>query len=65
MNKSMYVLSLVTSVFIPLTFFTSIFSVNIGGLPGLENSFAFWSMTIAMFVMAGAQVLLFKKKKLF
>jgi len=65
MNKSMYVLSLVTSVFIPLTFFTSIFSVNIGGLPGLENSSAFWLMTIAMFVMAGAQVLLFKKKKLF
>lgn len=65
MNKSMYVLSLVTSVFIPLTFFTSIFSVNIGGLPGLENNFAFWSMTIAMFLMAVAQVLIFKKKKLF
>ncbi len=65
LNKSMYVLSLVSSVFIPLTFFTSIFSVNIGGLPGVGKDFAFWSMMITMFVVAVLQVLLFKKKKLF
>jgi len=65
LNGSMYVLSLVSSIFIPLTFFTSIFSVNIGGLPGLNNDSAFWSMIIAMFLMAALQILLFKKKKFF
>lgn len=65
LNRSMYILSLVSSVFIPLTFFTSIFSVNIGGLPGLEKESAFWLMMISMFFMAAAQVFLFKKKKLF
>ncbi len=65
LNRSMYILSLVSSVFIPLTFFTSIFSVNIGGLPGLDKESAFWLMMVSMFFMAAAQVLLFKRKKLF
>lgn len=65
LNKSMYVLSLVSSIFIPLTFFTSIFSVNIGGLPGLDNDSAFWLMIIAMVLMAALQILSFKKNKFF
>ena len=65
LNKSMYSLSLVASIFIPLTFFTSIFSVNIGGLPGLERNDAFMWMMIAMVAMILLQVVFFKKKKLF
>jgi zinc transporter len=65
LNKSMYSLSLVASLFIPLTFFTSIFSVNIAGLPGTENSSAFFWMMSAMMIMVAVQVFLFKRSKLF
>lgn len=65
LNKSMYNLSLVASIFIPLTFFTSIFSVNIGGLPGISNNNAFIYMIVAMLIMTGLQIILFKKKDLF
>ena len=65
LNKTMYIVSLVTSIFIPLTFFTSIFSVNIGGLPGVDNFSAFGWMMIVMLMMATLQLLLFKQKKLF
>lgn len=65
LNKSMYSLSLVASIFIPLTFFTSIFSVNIGGLPGLNDSSSFWLMIFAMLLMVVGQVIFFKKKNLF
>lgn len=65
LNRSMYVLSLVSSIFIPLTFFTSIFSVNIGGLPGLGDDMAFCWMIIVMFLVAALQIMLFKKKQFF
>lgn len=65
LNKSMYSLSLVASIFIPLTFFTSIFSVNIGGLPGLGKAEAFGFMMMAMAIMTLIQLILFKKKNLF
>jgi zinc transporter len=65
LNKSMYSLSLVASIFIPLTFFTSIFSVNIGGLPGLDSDNAFfWMMTTMAAIILG-QILIFKRKDLF
>lgn len=65
LNKSMYSLSLVASVFIPLTFFTSIFSVNIGGLPGIGIGSAFLWMMISMAIIAVLQIIFFKRKKLF
>lgn len=64
-SRSMYILSLVSSIFIPLTFFTSIFSVNIGGLPGLDGNLSFWWMMITMFILAVFQVIIFKRKRFF
>jgi zinc transporter len=65
LNKSMYSLSLVASIFIPLTFFTSIFSVNIGGLPGLDSNNAFFWMMATMAAIIMGQILIFKRKNLF
>jgi zinc transporter len=62
MNKTMYILSLIASLFIPLTFFTSIFSVNIAGLPGLKDDSAFMWMVFTTAVIALFQLILFKKK---
>ena len=65
LNKSMYGLSLVASIFIPLTFFTSIFSVNIGGLPGLNNNDAFMWMIFATAFLTLLQLIIFKYKQMF
>lgn len=37
----MYVLSLVTAIFLPLSFLTGVFGMNVGGLPGLDTPEAF------------------------
>ena len=54
-NSRMYVLSVVAAIFLPLTFATGLFGMNLGGLPGLESPLGF---TIATAVMGGLGVLL-------
>ncbi len=46
-NRNLYVLSIVTTVFLPITLITGIFGMNVGGLPWTENSLGFlWSMSL-------------------
>jgi zinc transporter len=52
-NSRMYVLSIVAVVFLPITFVTGLFGMNVAGLPGTESSAAFW---IVAAVMAGASI---------
>jgi zinc transporter len=51
----MYVLSLVTAIFLPLSFLTGVFGMNVGGLPGVDNPEAF---SVLSFSMLGLVVLL-------
>ncbi|MEM7099997.1 MAG: zinc transporter ZntB [Pseudomonadota bacterium] len=51
-NQRMYVLSLVTAVFLPLSFLTGVFGMNVAGLPGTEDSRAFVFLATAMTVIA-------------
>ena len=44
----MYVLSLVTAIFLPLSFLTGVFGMNVGGLPGIDNPHAFNVLTFSM-----------------
>ncbi|MFT6896399.1 MAG: zinc transporter [Paraglaciecola sp.] len=48
----LYVLSLVTAIFLPLSFLTGIFGMNVGGLPGVDNPQAFNQLAIGMLVLA-------------
>lgn len=61
-NARMYVLSVVAAIFLPLTFITGLLGMNVGGLPGLENSAGFtWS--IIVMIVAGAGLLAFFRWK--
>lgn len=40
-NRRMYVLALVSGVFLPLGFLTGLLGVNLGGIPGADNPHAF------------------------
>jgi zinc transporter len=65
LNKSMYKLSLITAVFMPLTFVTGLLGMNVGGIPGSQNSFAFYIWSGLMIVVTLFHVLSFKKKDWF
>jgi zinc transporter len=41
MNKKMYVLSIISVIFLPLTFLTGLLGINVGGIPGAQNENAF------------------------
>jgi zinc transporter len=64
-NKNMYVLSVIASIFLPLTFLTGMFGMNVGGIPGNVYPDAFYIVAGSMIAVAGLQILLFKKKKWF
>lgn len=42
MNERMYVMSIVAALFLPLGFFTGLMGINVGGMPGVDNDWAFW-----------------------
>ena len=48
----MYVLSLVTAIFLPLSFLTGIFGMNVAGLPGTESPNAFTILAFSMVAIA-------------
>lgn len=52
LNKSIYKLSLITVIFMPLTFITGLFGMNIGGIPGSEDPAAFYISVFAMLLLA-------------
>ena len=65
MNKNMYVLSVIAAIFLPLGFFTGLMGINIGGMPGVDNPYAFWIFAGMLVAVVTLQILLFKKLKWF
>lgn len=51
LNRHMYLLSLISAVFLPLGFFTGLFGINVAGVPGTETPGAFWVFSSAMLVL--------------
>lgn len=55
-NARMYVLSIVAAIFLPLSFLTGVFGMNVAGLPGLNYPLAFIYLTIGMGIVAAALI---------
>ena len=64
-NSRLYLLSIVSAIFLPLTFLSGLLGMNVGGLPGLESSVAFWFVSGFCFVTTIFLLLFFKKSKWF
>ena len=62
-NARMFVLSIVAAIFLPLSFLTGVFGMNVAGLPGLEQPNAFNILTGSMLVLAIALVAYMRWKK--
>lgn len=65
LNQRMYVLSIVAAIFLPLGFFTGLFGINIGGMPGTDHPGAFWIFSGLLLMAVVIQLLYFRWKKWF
>ncbi len=63
MNKAMYTLSIVAAIFLPLGLFTGLLGINVGGIPGTDNPWAFTVVVLGMTALALGLVVLFRKIK--
>jgi len=60
-NEIMKILTLVSTVLLPLTFITGLYGMNIG-LPLESNPNAFFVVLGAMIIIVGAMIIYFKRK---
>lgn len=65
LNTSMYKLSLITVIFMPLTFVTGLFGMNVGGIPGSDSPVAFYICSLVMLSVIILHIIFFKKKDKF
>jgi len=63
MNKTMYVLTMVASFVMPLSFVTGLLGVNVGGIPGASWDWSFPIVIAMLVVIVVVQVYIFKRLK--
>jgi zinc transporter len=63
LNRRMFLLSVVTVVFLPLGFLTGLFGINVGGIPGAQSSWGFAGFCIGVGAVGAGIVLLFKRNR--
>lgn len=64
-NRTILLLSLVSAVFLPITFFTGLLGANVGGIPLAESRWGFWVICGLIAVLVGLEVWIIKRMKLF
>ncbi|MFT5048566.1 MAG: zinc transporter [Porticoccaceae bacterium] len=63
MNARLFVLAIISAIFLPLGFVTGLFGVNVGGMPGVEHPSAFAFLCLFMAIFSVAIVVIFRWKK--
>lgn len=63
MNEIMKVLTVIGTIFIPLTFITGLYGMNFEFMPELEHPFGYPAALLLMLLMAVVMLIYFKKKK--
>lgn len=62
-NHTMYILSIVAAIFLPLGFLTGLLGINVGGMPGVESPLAFWITVVLLVGVCGLQLYIFRRLK--
>lgn len=63
MNRVMYMFAIITGFFLPLSFFTGLLGINLGGIPASDNPYGFLEFCIFLVVVGGFQWWLFRRLK--
>ncbi|MCA8979241.1 MAG: zinc transporter ZntB [Planctomycetes bacterium] len=64
MNRIMYVLSVVSGIFLPLGLLTGLLGINVGGMPGVDNDHAFAIVCAVLVALFVAAVWIFRRLRL-
>ncbi|MEX0331171.1 MAG: zinc transporter ZntB [Puniceicoccaceae bacterium] len=65
MNRTMFLLSIVAGIFLPLGFVTGLLGINVGGMPGVDNPYAFGIVCLLLIAMGLFGVWIFRRMRLF
>jgi zinc transporter len=61
MNRTMYLLTLVATVLLPPSLITGLLGINVGGMPGAEQPWAFWAVIVLLLVLAGVEIVVLRR----
>ncbi len=64
-NSRLYLLAIVSVIFLPLTFVSGLFGMNVGGLPGTEDPVAFTYVVVFSVLVTVGLLIWFKKSRWF
>lgn len=64
-NRGIYFISIMSSIFLPLTFLTGLMGANIGGIPGNMNPNAFWELLALCLFVGFLQTIIFRWLRFF
>ncbi len=62
LNSRMYTLSLVTTIFLPLSFLTGLLGINVGGIPGADSPWGFGVVGLVVLAIILGQIFYFRKR---
>lgn len=62
-DRTNYLLTIVAAIFLPLGFLTGLLGINVGGMPGVADSHAFWIVVALCCLIFAAQVVFFWRWK--
>lgn len=65
LNTRMYVLSIVAGVFLPLTFLTGLFGINVGGIPLADSPSGFLEVVLILAAITTFEIVLFRWQRWF
>jgi zinc transporter len=63
LNKNLYILSLITAIFMPLTFLSGLLGMNVHGIPMAESPYAFAVVCGIALFLGLVQILIFRRLK--
>ena len=64
-NSRLYLLAIVSAIFLPLTFLSGLFGMNVAGMPGLQNPWAFAYIVLFSMMLTVGLLVWFKKSRWF
>lgn len=62
-ERRMYLLSVITAIFLPLGFITGLLGVNVAGIPGTEASWAFAALCVVTAIIVAVELWFLRKKR--
>jgi magnesium transporter len=65
MNEIMKTLTIISAIFIPLTFIVGVYGMNFENIPELKYQYGYYSVMVGMFLLVIALIIYFKRRRWF